>query len=719
QIELEEGLAVLCIARDITERKEIDMEREITIELLRLLNSPDDLREIMKKTIRLFKDFTECDAVGIRLREDEDFPYFEVSGFSEEFIKAENSICIGCADGQIKRDIYGKAVLKCICGKVISRGFDASDPFFTYHGSFWTNSIANFLEANSMEGCNGDSNRCLNDGYKSMALIPLRSGGETFGLVQLNYKRNGWFKPKLIALFERFCDNVAITVSQRIAEKERVRMAIAVEQADETFVITGIDDKIEYVNPAFEYKTGYSQKEVIGKSPLILFDGEQGEAMYKMIRDIVKNGGKWSGRTINKIKDGTFYELNATVSPVRDRAGRITHFVFIGLDVTHEISLERQLKQAQKMEALGTLAGGIAHDFNNILSAVIGYTELALGRTHDYKKVQSYMKGILKAGKRAKNLVKQIVTFSRQAESDLKPIDISPIVNEALKFLRSSMPSTIEIRQNIKKDQGMVLADPTQIYQVAINLCTNAAHAMREKGGILNVDITRVDINSEKEIMYWECKPGPYLKMTFKDSGSGMDSNVIEKIFDPYFTTKGTGEGTGLGLSVVHGIIRKHGGVIKVESEIGKGSSFNILLPYIDNDTIEHKADDFAPIKGGCERILFVDDEDVLVDLTRNTLEELGYEVVAKTSSIEALELFRSQSDSFDVVITDMTMPNITGLGLAKELLKIKPQTPIILCTGFSEMVTEDQVKKVGIREFIMKPILKRDLAESIRRVLD
>ena len=379
---------------------------------------------------------------------------------------------------------------------------------------------------------------------------------------------------------------------------------------------------------------------------------------------------------------------------------------------------ENKFRQAQKMESVGTLAGGIAHDFNNILSAIIGYAELTLTDTAENSGVRNNLEEIFKAGQRAKDLVRQILAFSRQNEQELKPVQINLIVREALKLLRASLPSTIEIRQNIQPQVENVMADSTQIHQVLMNLCTNSAHAMQESGGVLEINLSSEELDSDFTIHHPGIYPGRYLKLTVADSGCGIPPEFLERIFDPYFTTKDKGQGTGLGLAVVHGIAKSHGGTITVESEPAKGSIFNLFLP-----TIEREAESSVDIQKasptGNERILFVDDEKVLADIGKLMMESLGYEVETRTSSIEALELFRAKPDYFHLVITDMTMPHMTGDKLAKEILRIRPNIPIIISTGFSEKISEKKAKALGIKAFVMKPVIMDKLAVIIRKVID
>ena len=381
--------------------------------------------------------------------------------------------------------------------------------------------------------------------------------------------------------------------------------------------------------------------------------------------------------------------------------------------------LEAQLRQSQKMEAVGTLAGGIAHDFNNILMAILGYTEMAAYRMPPDDPVRQNLTQVLKAANRAKELVNQILTFSRHREQEREPVEIVPIVKEALELMRASLPSTIEIRQSIlvPAERSRVLADSTQIHQVIMNLCTNAADAMSETGGTL--EVTLVEIMVDAGAHHPDLKEGPHVQLTVRDTGQGMEREVLERIFDPFFTTKHPGKGTGMGLAVVHGIVKRHDGVITASSEPEMGSTFHVYLPLI-RDVVEMATEtEVSEAPAGSEKILFVDDEETLVSLGKQILEHLGYTVTATTNSIEALNFFRSDPEQFDLVITDMTMPYMTGIDLSMALMDFRADIPIILCTGYNEKVTEENAKSLGIREFIMKPFAIRDVARTVRKVLD
>jgi signal transduction histidine kinase len=381
-------------------------------------------------------------------------------------------------------------------------------------------------------------------------------------------------------------------------------------------------------------------------------------------------------------------------------------------------NLEERLLQAQKMEAIGTLAGGIAHDFNNILSAIFGYAELALIRAPKESQQYVHLQGVIQASHRAKELVKQILTFSRQHEHEKKPVQITPIVKESLKFLRVSLPANIQIREHIKDGAGIIMADPTEIHRVLMNLCTNAFHAMSAKGGILDVEICSIEVNEDFAAQNPDLSAGNYLRLTVSDTGCGMKSDVLARIFDPYFSTKAKEHGTGLGLSVVHGIVKSHGGAITVYSEPDRGTTFRIYFPAVEAEIgVRSHPDDSVPTGG--ERILFVDDEKAITNVSSQILKRLGYKVEARTNSVEALELFRSRPDLFDLVITDLTMPNMTGDELARELTLIRPDIPIILCSGFSTGIIEKNSRPKTIRAVLMKPLVLHQMAKVIREVLE
>ena len=384
---------------------------------------------------------------------------------------------------------------------------------------------------------------------------------------------------------------------------------------------------------------------------------------------------------------------------------------------TEKERLQHQLQQAQKMEAIGTLAGGIAHDFNNILSAILGYTEMILLELEPDHAISGNLKQVVKAGNRAKDLVNQILAFSRQSPQNIHLIKIQPIVKESLGLLRASLPKNIKIESSIESDLGGISADPTQIYQMLMNLCTNAAHAMEKEGDLLRIDLKNVEVGPDDMVPYPDLQPGSYVMLTVEDNGHGIDPSIQDRIFDPYFTTKAPGKGTGMGLSVVHGIVKSHGGAISLTSAPRQGSAFTVLFPRLERETISLDEED-KPMLRGEGNILFVDDEEFLVDLAQQMLKRLGYEVTACSDPVDAMTLFRKNPKPFDLVITDLAMPKMSGEQLVRELTAIRPEIPIILCTGFSQHMTREKMRQIGVNEFLRKPLVIGDLAEAIARVL-
>jgi nitrogen-specific signal transduction histidine kinase/ActR/RegA family two-component response regulator len=405
--------------------------------------------------------------------------------------------------------------------------------------------------------------------------------------------------------------------------------------------------------------------------------------------------------------------------------GAVNGIVSFGRDITgrklaeeEKANLEAQLQQAQKMESIGTLAGGIAHDFNNILFPMFGYLEMMLEDVPEDNPLRGKLAEVFNGAIRARDLVQQILTFSRQTEIEKKPLKMQFVIKEVLKLIRSSLPTTIGIHQDISNECEFVMADPTQVHQIAMNLITNAYHAMEETGGELTVNLKEVELAAE-DLKDLAMIPGPYVCLSVADTGPGMDQGIIARIFDPYFTTKEEDKGTGLGLAVVHGIVKSHGGHISVYSEPGKGAEFKVYLPVIKEQKETSKVETDTPIQKGDERILLVDDQDIIVQIEKQMLERLGYHVTARASSTDALETFQMQPDKFDLVITDLTMPNMTGDKLAQKLMAIRPDIPVILCTGFSEKMSKEKVKSLRIKGFLMKPVVMKDLSGMIRKVLD
>lgn len=568
-------------------------------------------------------------------------------------------------------------------------------------------------------------------GFSSAISLPLHNGNKVYGALVILAAEEGSFDAEEASQLEELTDDLANRIkvihseaSQKKIKEEQQLLAKVIHQASEGVMTFDQKGFIQYINPAWEEICGVTARDVINTSLHGSFCAKHNEDFYQAIVHVIETGETITGQYHNVRKDGSRYKIEANISIVTAEFSDDVRYVADIRDVTYETELEDQLRTAQKMEAIATLAGGIAHDFNNILAAILNNTELVLDDLSKDDPLREHLEVVYQAGGRGKSLVKQILTISRQNLRERKPVHVEVIVSECLNLLRATLPSTIEIRKKIPSDLGMVSADPTQIHQVILNICTNAADAMEEQdGGLLEIILEEVTVSSRFDDAHASLHPGSYLKISIHDTGQGMEREILERIFDPFFTTKGLGKGTGLGLSVAHSIIKNHGGLIDVESALGHGTVFHIYLPKI--YCIEETAvvDNTLAVANGHERILFVDDEPALAFAGKKMLEKLGYEVVAETDSSTALELFMQNPDSFDMVITDQTMPHLTGEMLAREILKVRADMPIILCSGNSIAdntgISMAKARAVGIREFLTKPYERSELSQLIRRMLD
>jgi len=510
------------------------------------------------------------------------------------------------------------------------------------------------------------------------------------------------------------------------ADVEMMRLQKAVESSGAVMFITDRDGVFSYVNSEFTRLYGYAPEEVVGKcTPRILKSGVYERSEYREFWSSLHDGQVIRRELKNRTKTGDLVDVSVSVNPITDVNGQIEGFLAVQRDITdlkHSEQLREamatQLRQSQKMETIGTLAGGIAHDFNNILVPILIYTEMALKNAPEGSPTREELEHVIRAANRAKDLVKQILTFSRQSDQERIAVRFQFVVKEALKLLRASVPTTIDIVDMVDTHCPEVLADPSQLHQVLMNLCANAAHAIGENDGAIEVGLETVEVDDDLRATLPQLKPGTHVCLTVRDSGSGMDAKTLSRIFEPFFTTKAPGAGTGLGLSVVHGIVTAHGGAVSVESAVGEGTAFHVYLPAAPAVLPAQKKEAVQDEVHGSERILFVDDEPEIADVAARVLKRYGYDIAVYTNSAEALRAFRENPDAFDIVLTDQTMPHLTGDRLTKELHAIRPDLPVVLITGFSETVTEDNFHQLGIRELVMKPLVGKDMAAAIRRAM-
>ncbi len=513
-----------------------------------------------------------------------------------------------------------------------------------------------------------------------------------------------------------------ITEGKRLNESLRITRFIFDKAPLGIFLIKDGGDITNVNEHACRY-LGYTREELCLMNVL---DIDCGFSSQDLDQVWIRQQGKDSidtFETVHRRKDGT--KIPVEVSGIVMEFSDIPYSVSFAKDISERkeaenqrLKMEAHMREVQRIESLGTLAGGIAHDFNNILAAILGYAELAQFECQVDSNLRNYVSEIFKAGNRAKELVQQILLFSRQGRSEKGPMDISRVVAEALKLIKATLPANIAIMENISYDLAPVFANEIQIHQIVMNLCTNAHHAIKTTDGMLDVSLKAISLLDQDAQSHPGMNPGNYIKLSIGDNGCGIPPDIINRIFEPYYTTRPTGEGTGLGLSTVHGIVKDHGGCIKVYSEVGVGTAFHVFLPATDtaSKTVAKEAEQ---LPRGNECILLVDDEKALIDLGRDLLERLGYRVETRASSIDAIEAFRSNSQKYNLVISDMTMPKMTGDEMARQMKAIRPDIPIILCSGFSDRINAQTMKAIGISTVLMKPVLYADLAHTVRQVLD
>jgi two-component system, cell cycle sensor histidine kinase and response regulator CckA len=502
------------------------------------------------------------------------------------------------------------------------------------------------------------------------------------------------------------------------AEEDRVRLVTAIEQAAETVVMTDTNGTILYVNPAFEQTTGYSSLEAIGNNPRILKSGQHDARFYENLWKTITSGAVWSGHFITRKKDGTLFEEEATISPVKDDSGKIVNYVAVKRDVTKEVSLQKQLLQAQKMEAIGTLAGGIAHDFNNLLQVILGYSELLLQDKGEKAPDYQDLRRILQSAQNGAELVRRLLTFSRKVEPQFSIMNLNRQIMQIDRLLQRTIPKMISISLQLSNDIAEIYADSTQMEQILMNLAVNACDAMPD-GGSLTIATTNTALDDEYCKFYSSAVPGDYVLLTVTDSGHGMDKKTIEHMFEPFYTTKELGRGTGLGLAIVYGIVSQHGGHITCYSELGKGTEFKVYLPAIPAE-IEPSTELSGEMPAfGTETILLVDDEEFVRELGERVLGRNGYKVLTAANGVEGLTRYTQHKDTIAMIILDLVMPTMGGKDCLQELRKIDPQVKVLVASGYSADATVQEVLELGVKGFVSKPFRFKDLLRQVRKTLD
>jgi PAS domain S-box-containing protein len=542
---------------------------------------------------------------------------------------------------------------------------------------------------------------------------------------------------KELLLTNNYANIVAKKLNKKVRELETERERLSKSESKYRRLVEALRDNyffythdstsyFIYISPSIQNVLGYLPEEFQQHFQTFLTDNEINAAVITQIDNGMKGIRQEPFEIEIYHKNGKKKRLHITEQPIMDKTGAIISVEGIAQDITQRIIAEKELasaherlEQAHKMEAIGTLAGGIAHDFNNILMPIIGYIDMIKSEFPENSKGWRWSSTVQTAAKRAKELVQQILTFSRCQKQEKKKVNIKSLVKEVVKFLQASIPKSIEIRVYIQPINKLIYANSIQMHQVLMNLCTNAYQAMRNKGGVLSVSLSEIDICADNLSEFPDFKEGTYIRIEVSDTGIGIKKEHMKRIFEPYFTTKPKNEGTGIGLSVVHGIVMNHGGYISVFSKINKGTTFLLYLPVIQPLKKDKDAALFNQDLHGAERLLIIDDDDIIVKLLNKQLISLGYQVVAHTCPFKAVDVFKQNPQQFDLVITDMTMPKKNGVELSQEIWSIRPDIPIILCTGFSELINKDQAIDMGIKDFIMKPMSKYEIGRIVRKVLD
>ncbi len=551
---------------------------------------------------------------------------------------------------------------------------------------------------------------------------PLMQSGQVIGVLAVqSYTLDNYYTEEDKLFLESISEQIGFALHKRQSD-ERIKVLLeAVEQAGEGIVIFSAQGFIYYVNTVFERFIGYSRSELLDKPleflPFAVESRKEMQQSWMRVRSIQP----WRGRAEMIHKSGNKIIMDMVVKPVVDENGALSSIVASCKDITFEIMREEQINRTQRLEAIGRLAGGIAHDFNNVLSAIVGYTELAMGDLEPESDTSMKLEEVLKSSSRAKQMISHLIAFSRQEEAQTEVFELVDHVKESVRFLSSYIPKNIEIIEKYLVSQSTVNAVAGQIHQIVINLGTNSMHAIGKKAGKLIIEVNEVSFRNGDMVGFPELDHGEYYLIKVKDTGCGIEDKIIKNIFDPYFTTKTHSEGTGLGLATSFGIIQAHKGAIRVESTVGVGTTFTIYLPkYKSAKKVESKIEiqDDAQIQG-TENIMFVDDEPMLVSLFKEGLSRYGFKVEGFTDPRKALEFFESKPQKVDIVVTDTTMPYLSGVDLAEEIMAISPNTPVILCTGFTTIISAEEAKDRGIRDFVMKPFKINEIASMVRKILD
>ncbi|MBI5549570.1 MAG: PAS domain S-box protein, partial [Deltaproteobacteria bacterium] len=698
------GKRLLCIVRDASARMQLEAERELTVRLLRLLNRASGLHEMLRDVSIILQEASGCQAVGVRLRQGEDFPYFETVGFPDTGTLTESPLC--------PRELPKQLALTSQAG-----------PSLFESGSFFTNSASELAAGTAPALAEAGAQPSILSGFESVALIPIRAGATVHGVLQFNDPRKGRFSTERVALLERLADHLANAIAhhssqERLRASEELYRTLASASPD-AITVTDLEGKILFVSPRAVQLFGHAApEELLGRGVLDWVAADYVDEARRQQKRLVSEGSVRDAQFTLARKDGSTFVADINAAAVNGPDGAPTRFILVTRDLTERLQLEAQLRQAQKMESLGHLSGGIAHDFNNIIGSILGNAELAVQDVGPGHLALESLDEIRKASGRAKSLVEQILTFSQRHASARRVLTLTPVIEESCRLLRSTLPASVELDLAVAEETPSVLADPIQVQQALLNLCTNAWHALEGRRGRIELSLSSVLLDAAGARRLTGARPGLYACLSVRDTGQGIEAATLGRIFDPFFTTKPPGQGTGLGPSVVHGIMLGHQGAIDVASQPGQGTTIRLLFPAAVADAADLSARHPSEAHEGRYCILYLEDEEPLQRPARRLLERRGYRVEAFTRPAEALEAFWANPDQYDLVLTDLNMPGTSGLEVAREVLKLRDDLPVLLHSGYLTDEQRAEMRRSGVRGLLQKPNTSEELVEAVRQLL-
>ena len=718
-------MVIQCNIRNITDQKQMADLQKLSHKTLLLLNRSEVAETTIRDIVEEVKKNAGFDAVAIRLCESDDYPFYATSGFSEDFVRTETFLYARDKDGEIVRDATGTPVLECMCGNVLRVQTNPELPFFTKGGSFWTNSTTRLLASTSKEDLLARTRkRCNTEGYESVSLIPIKSGGDMLGLLQLNDHKPDKFTLDSINFLEGLASSIGVALGKKLIQEklneEKTFTEKALNSLKDIFYVFDSGGKFLRWNKTLNDVSGYNDREIASMKATDFFQADDKEQLLNAIH-LATQVGSTSIEVPFLTKDGSLIPFEFHITLMKDYVGESSVLCGVGREIAERIKLENQLRQSQKMEAIGTLAGGIAHDFNNMLNVIIGYGSLMIDKLGDDHHLKSQMGEILAAAERAANLTKRLLLFSRKEVAEIKPVEVNEMVINLEKMLSRIIGEDIKFNTDLMDTKAFIMADPGQMEQVLMNLVTNARDAM-PKGGNLTIRTELREIDS-KFVEIYENEfglPGRYAVISTSDTGIGIDKETQAKIFDPFFTTKEVGKGTGLGLSIVYGIIKQHKGIIKVYSELGKGTTFNIWLPVIeDTGALNLVVKDLTTLKGGTETILIAEDDEAIRDLTKIILESFDYTVIAAEDGEDAITKYMENRERISLVLIDMIMPKKNGKEVGDAIRAVSPLIKIVFTSGYTMDILNSQELIDDGFELLHKPYRPQELLIKVREILD